>query len=128
VSRSGKAANRNLVAFGRPRCSGDISQSRGRQVEAGLTVRESTDHAGSAPDLFHDPLQRVVGSDLLPVNVRKAIVGQGLVDRLLDEVCCLGHFACPQVVDDRPCLVVGGLAALLGMNGLEHVAYLANPG
>jgi hypothetical protein len=61
-------------------------QSRSRQVEAGLTVRESTDDAGSAPDLFHDPLQRIVGSDLLPVNVREAVVGQGLVDGLLDEV------------------------------------------
>src|SRR4029077_20805710 len=64
------------VAFGRPRCSGDVPLSRRREGEAGLARRENTDHAGSAQDLFHDPLQRIVGSDLLPVNVRKAIVGQ----------------------------------------------------
>jgi hypothetical protein len=58
-------------SFDRSRCSGDVPESRGRQVETGLTVRESTDDAGSAPDLFHDPLQRIVGSDLLPVDVRK---------------------------------------------------------
>jgi hypothetical protein len=62
------------------------------------------------------------------MNVRKAVVGQRLVDGLLDEVGCLAHLACPQVVDDRLCLVVGGLPALLGVNGLEHVADLANPG
>jgi len=62
------------------------------------------------------------------VNVREAVVGQGLVDGLLDEVGGLAHLACPQVVDDRLCLVVGCLAALLGMNGLEHVADLADPG
>jgi hypothetical protein len=65
---------------------------------------------------------------LLPVNVREAIVGQGLVDGLLDEVGCLGHLACPQVVDDRLCLVVGGLPALPGVNGLEHMAHLTDPG
>src|SRR3984893_13191954 len=73
-------------------------------------------------------VRRVVGSDLLPVDVRKAIIGQGLVDGLLDEVGCLGHLAGPQIVDDCLGLLVGGLAALLGMNGLEHVADLADPG
>jgi hypothetical protein len=55
-----------------------VSQSSCRQVEmveTGLTVREGADDAASAPDFFHDPLQRIVGSNLLPVNVGKAIVG-----------------------------------------------------
>src|ERR1700722_20374468 len=101
---------------------------RSCQVEAGLTVGESTDDAGSAPDLFHDPLQRIVGPDLLPVNVREAIVGQGLVDGLLDEVGCFAHLACPQVANDRLGLVVGGLPALLSVNGLEHMAHLTDAG
>src|SRR4029077_1804742 len=48
------------VAFGRPRCSGDVPWSRCRQVETVLTVWKGTDDAGSAPDLFHDPLQRML--------------------------------------------------------------------
>ena len=31
-----------------------------------------------------------------PVNVWEAIIGQGLVDGLLDEVSRLAHLACPQ--------------------------------
>jgi hypothetical protein len=82
-----------------------VSQSRGRQAKA-------VDHAGSVANLFHNLLERIVGSDLLPVNVRKAVVGQGLVDGLLDKVGYLGHLACPQVTNDHPALVVGGLTAL----------------
>jgi hypothetical protein len=52
----------------------------------------------------------------LPVNVWKAIIGHCLVDGLLDEVGCLAHLACPLVVDDRLCLRVGSLAALLGVS------------
>src|SRR6202166_270461 len=66
--------------------------------------------------------------DLLPMNVREAIVGQSLVDGLLDEVGCFAHLACPQVANDRLGLVVGGLPALLGVNGLEHMAHLTDPG
>ena len=43
------------------------------------------------------------------------------MDGLLDEVGCFGHLACPQVFDDCRGLLVGGLAALLGMNGLEYL-------
>ena len=50
------------------------------------------------------------------------------MDGLLDEIGCLAHLAGPQIVDDCLGLLVGCLAALLGMNGLEHVADLANPG
>ena len=51
--------------------------------------QEMRQHTCSAPDLSHDPLQRIVGADLLPVNVWKGIVGQGLVDSLLDESAAL---------------------------------------
>jgi len=37
---------------------------------------ECSHHAGSAADLLHDPLQRVVGPDFSPVNIRKGVVGQ----------------------------------------------------
>jgi hypothetical protein len=51
-------------------------------------------------------------TDLLPVDVRKGIIGQGLVHGLLDEVGCFAHLGCPQVFDDCLGLLVGGLAAL----------------
>ena len=75
-----------FVVFGRPRRSGDVASSRGRQVETGLTIWKGAHHAGSAPDLFHDPLQRIVGfvgSNLLLVNVRKAIIGQNGLEHVL---------------------------------------------
>jgi hypothetical protein len=89
------------------------SNRNGDRLHVGIPGRNKSESA----------LQRVVGSDLLPMNVREAIVGQGLVDGLLDEVGCFAHLACPQVADDRLCLVVGGLPALLGVNGLEHMAH-----
>jgi hypothetical protein len=48
------------------------------------------------------------------------------VDGLLDEIRCLAHLAGPQVVDDCLGFLVGGLPALLGMNGPEHVAYITS--
>jgi hypothetical protein len=38
--------------------------------------REVANDAGSSPDLAHDPLERVVGSELDPVAVREGVVGQ----------------------------------------------------
>ena len=72
-------------------CSGDVAQPRCGQVEAGLAVRESADDTGSAPDLSHDPLERIVGADLLPVDVREGVVGQRLGHAALDEVGRRAH-------------------------------------
>src|SRR4051812_23023164 len=58
------------VAFGRPGSAGDVAQPRGCQVEARLAVRECSNDTGSAANLFHDPLERIIGADLLPVDVR----------------------------------------------------------
>jgi hypothetical protein len=54
--------------------------------ETGLTIRKCTNHPCAPSDLSHDPLEWIVCSDLLPVNVREVTVGQGLVDGLLDEI------------------------------------------
>ena len=65
------------VAFGGPCSAGDVAQPRGCQVEARLAVRECSNDTGSAANLFHDPLERIIGADLLPVDVREvAMVGQ----------------------------------------------------
>lgn len=116
------------VAFGRPRRSGNVPQPGRRQIETGLTVGEGADDTGSSPDLVHDALERIVRSNLPPIDGRKGIAGERLVNRLLDEISCFGHTACPQIRDDGPGFLVGRGAALLGMNGLEHVAHLADPG
>ena len=91
-----------------------------------MTVWKCTDDAGSAADLSHDPLERIVGPDLLPVDIRKGVVGQRLVDALLDEVGCFAHLAGSKILDDRSGLLVGGRSVLLGMNGFEHVAHVTD--
>ena len=62
------------------------------------------------------------------MDIWKGVVGQGLVDALLDEIGCLVHLGGAQVVDDRSCLPVSRFPALLSMDGLEHVAHFADPG
>ena len=116
------------VAFGGPCCAGDVAQSCCSQVETGLAIRECTDNAGPPTDLFHDPLEWVVGADLLPVDVRKSVVGQRLGHAALDQIGRRVHLAGSQIFDDRSRFAVGRVAALLGMDGFEHVAHLADPG
>jgi hypothetical protein len=62
------------VAFGGPCSAGDVAQPRGCQVEARLAVRECSNDTGSAANLFHDPLERIIGADLLPVDVREGVI------------------------------------------------------
>jgi hypothetical protein len=57
-----------------------------REVEAGLAVRERADDAGPAPDLSHQPLERIVGADAPPMLFRKGIVGECLGDRVVDKL------------------------------------------
>src|ERR1700745_2010336 len=82
----------------------------------------------SPADLLHDPLERIVGADLLPVDVRKCVIGQGLLDAALHQLGCRSHSGLAQNVDDRAGLAISRLPGLLGVNGLEHVADLADPG
>ena len=44
-------------------------------VETRLAVGECAHRAGSSPDLLHDALEWIVGADLLPVDVRKCVIG-----------------------------------------------------
>ena len=74
---------------------------------------------GSSTNLFHDPLERVIGTDLQPVNVREGAVGQGLAHAPFDKIGRRFHPGGPQVVDDRSCLAVRGFPVLLGTDGLE---------
>ena len=46
----------------------------------------------------------------------------------LDQIGRGVHPGGPQVFDDRLGFAIGRFPALLGMDGLEHVAHLANPG
>jgi hypothetical protein len=41
-----------------------------------IFVRKSTADPGSTTAFAHDPLQRIVGADLLAVDVKKGAVGQ----------------------------------------------------
>jgi hypothetical protein len=48
------------------------------QIERALAIRECAHDTSAAPDLTHDPLERVVGADAPPVLARKGQVGEGL--------------------------------------------------
>jgi len=55
------------------------------------------------------------------MDVGKGVIGQGLVNGLLDEIGCLAHLAGPQFGDDCIGLVFGSVPAFLRMNGLKHM-------
>ena len=96
------------------------------QVEAGLAIRECPNDTGTPADLSHDPLQWIVGSNLLPMNVWEGVIGQRLLHAPLDKIGRGVHPGSAQIVDDRPCLSVGRITAFLRMDGFEHVAHLAD--
>ena len=52
------------------------------------TIRERPDDLRSPPDLLHAPLQRIVGSDLAPIAVGKAVIGHCLAGAFADEIGC----------------------------------------
>ena len=66
-------------SISRTRRSSNLAQPCCRQVEARLTIRKGSDHTCAAPDLFHDPLERIVGPDLMPVDVGGGIIGQRFI-------------------------------------------------
>ena len=116
------------VALGGPCGAGDIAKPCGRQVEARLAVRESTNNASAPTNLLHDPLEWIVGADLLPVDIGEGVVGQRLGHAAFDEIGGGVHPGGAQIVDDCSCLPVRRVAALLGMDSLEHVAHLTDLG
>ena len=83
---------------------------------------------GPPTNLSHDPLERVVGAYLLPVDVREGVVGERFGHAPLDEIGRRVHPGGAQVVDDRARLSVGRVPALLGMDSLERMAHLADFG
>jgi len=89
-----------------------------------LTIREGTNYAGSSPDLPHNPLQRIVGLQLDPVLVREGVEAEGLRNMCLDQLGRLGEPHRLQLGNDVLGLLGGRLAALLGMDGLQHVGYI----
>jgi hypothetical protein len=74
------------VLPGQPLGAGDVPQPGGGQVEAWPPIRERANHAGSPANFLHDALKRVVGPDLLPVDVREGGVGQRFADARLDQL------------------------------------------
>jgi hypothetical protein len=54
------------------------------QHQGGVPVRECPHHAGSAADFPVQPLDHVVGADARPVFAGKIVVGQRLLNAVLD--------------------------------------------
>lgn len=78
----------------RPLRARDVTHTGRGQVPTGLAVRECAHHASSSSDLAHDPLQRVVGSQLDPIGVWQTEVDQGLMAMLLEQFGRLDQFHC----------------------------------
>ena len=66
------------VAARSPFAVGDVLQAGGRQHERGLAVGKGADHAGPAPYLPVEPLDRVVRADAPPMLARHPAVRQRL--------------------------------------------------
>ena len=49
---------------------------------------------------MHDPLQRIVRSELGPMNVRELIVSERLPDVFLDQLCRFWEFLTAEFLDD----------------------------
>lgn len=98
------------------------------QVQAGRRVGKRADHAGSPPDLAHDPFQRVVCPQLHPMAVRESVVGQGFPDMGVDEVRRAHKTLAAEFIDDGPGFRFGGGPVLLGVDRLQHMADLAHLG
>ena len=90
--------------------------------------RERSSDTGPPTNFPHDPLERVVGAYLLPVDVREDVVGERFGHAPLDEIGRRVHRGGAQVVDDRARFSVGRVPVLLGMDSLEHMAHLADFG
>jgi hypothetical protein len=68
---------------------------------------ERAHDTGAPTNFLHDPLEWIVGADLLPMNVGKRVVGQGLGHAPLDQIGRRVHLGGAQVVDDRSRLPIG---------------------
>ena len=107
------------VSSCRPVCSSDVTQTGGCQVETGLSIRKGAHHPGSSPDLARDAFQRIVGSQLDP----------GIHSRPVFVRCRARStpLFCPTSddgVERGGCLLQSPIPALLGVDGIEHMAYL----
>ena len=81
-----------------------MSEPGGGQIERALAVRERTHTPGTAPDLAHDPLERIVGADPPPVLARKGHRGERLGNRRRDPLCQLAQLHAFEFRDDRELL------------------------
>lgn len=95
-------------------------QAGSRQHERGLAVGKGADHAGPAPYLPVEPLDRVVRADAPPMLARHLAVRQRLGAPVAHD---LGGLLEPhrfQVAGHRFRLGGRGLALLHRVDGLEH--------
>ena len=97
-------------------------------MAARLAIWERNNHAGTPPDLSHDPLQRIIGADLLPVDVGKGVVCQRFGHAAVDQIRRRVHSGAAKLLDDCARLAIGCIPTLLGMDGFEHVGNRADLG
>ena len=98
------------------------------QVEGGLAVGEGPHDAGTAPDFSHDALKRVVGLQLDPVLIGESVEAEGLRDVGLDQLGRPGELLGFERGNHLGSLPRCRRAALLGMDGFQHMGDLTDLG
>jgi len=90
-------------------------------------VKECAGHSGGSSDFPHDPIQRVVRSELDPMAVREPVTGQGLLAAFLKQfrLCHKSHGA--QIGDDGGHLLGRRLAIFLGLDRLQRLGRVHCP-
>ena len=78
------------------------------------------DHAGAAPDLSQNTLERVVGADTRPVLLRECVVGQRLLDRRCHKLGSIVKAQAAQLLDHLDSLLPCRRDVLAGMDRLKH--------
>ena len=91
------------------------------EVEGRLAIRKGSHDPGPAPDLPHDPLERVVGLQFDPMLVRESIEAEGLLNMGLHQLGRLDELPGLQLTNNLRGFPGCGGAALLGVDGFQHV-------
>jgi hypothetical protein len=86
------------VALGAPGLAGDVAEAGADQEQGGVAVGEGADHAGAAPDLAHDALQRVVRAQGAVVFRGEGIVAEGLLDAVPHQRGCTIRISVPSTI------------------------------
>ena len=93
------------------------------QHQGGVAIGECPHHTGAPTDLTVQPLDHVVCTDAGPMLAGKIVVGQRLLNAVLDLLGSFLQLHGAQLDDHGLRLLAGRFLALLGVDRLEHFCH-----